>query len=295
MTIIVHGATGAQGSPIRNALMKAGWDVRALSRTGSPADPAVVGVDLADPVALTAAYDGAEGVFYHLPMGGTPEQETRWNDSVATAAITQGVRHVVVSSSGRPLGTPPAQGLDRLIARLRDANIKVTALATHFYLENLLLPPVLAAVRAESVLRYPISDTIAISWTNHLDVADAATAVFRRRSAAPDLVELGHLPPLTGADLAHGLSVHADRDVTFAPMAPAVFGAAIAALVGAQAAAAVADLYASIAEVAHISIHESVSAQTLLGLTPRSVGRWLGDLGADLSAPHRASAVADTR
>ncbi|CAM4457601.1 hypothetical protein NONI108955_30380 [Nocardia ninae] len=151
-------------------------------------------------------------------------------------------------------------------------------ISTRFYLENLLLPPVLAGIRDQSQLRYPIGPDIAIAWTTHLDVADTAAAAFQRGPMAPDLVTVGHLPPLRGKDLAHGFSQHEGRTIEFQPITPTEFGTAIEPIIGAAAALAVTALYASLADVPEISFDTTDSAQQQLGLSPRSVERWLSDL-----------------
>ena len=69
MVDIIHGATGAQGSPVLSALTSAGRTAIAAVRHPEtvPAGIAARQVDLASADSLASAYEGAEGVFVHLP------------------------------------------------------------------------------------------------------------------------------------------------------------------------------------------------------------------------------------
>ena len=71
MADIIHGATGAQGSPVLSALTSAGRSVVAAVRhpEAVPDGIAVRQVDLASVDSLASTYEGADGVFVHLPMG----------------------------------------------------------------------------------------------------------------------------------------------------------------------------------------------------------------------------------
>ncbi|ERH19742.1 hypothetical protein HMPREF1549_01393, partial [Actinomyces johnsonii F0510] len=71
MADIVHGATGAQGSPILSALTSAGRTAIAAVRHPEAVPDGIVArqVDLASADSLASVYEGADGVFVHLPMG----------------------------------------------------------------------------------------------------------------------------------------------------------------------------------------------------------------------------------
>ncbi|WP_198519594.1 NAD(P)H-binding protein [Microbacterium sp. HA-8] len=69
MSYLVHGATGAQGSPVAAELIAAGRPVTAISRTPGTDVPGAETViaDYASAEQLTEAYRDADGVFVHLP------------------------------------------------------------------------------------------------------------------------------------------------------------------------------------------------------------------------------------
>ena len=71
MADIIHGATGAQGSPVLSALTAAGHTAIAAVRHPETVPDGIAArqVDLASADSLTSVYEGADSVFIHLPMG----------------------------------------------------------------------------------------------------------------------------------------------------------------------------------------------------------------------------------
>jgi uncharacterized protein YbjT (DUF2867 family) len=109
--IAVTGATGQQGGVVARKLLADGWKVRALTRdVDKPVaqelkalGAEIVPGDLDDRSQLDAAFNGAYGVFsvqnFWLPNVGF-EGEIRQGKSVADAAKSAGVQHLVYSSVG---------------------------------------------------------------------------------------------------------------------------------------------------------------------------------------------------
>ena len=210
MDIVVHGATGAQGSPVVSALTAAGHRVAGVARHPRDLPPGAraAAVDLADTSALTELYSRADGVFCHLPMA-APEQVGAYARSMGRALAAARPPRIVVSTSGQPVpeaGGEGASPLAILLGILKNSGLHVAVIATRLYLENLLLPPVLSAVRGQGVLRYPLAEDFEASWCSHLDVADAACALLTGTPSPTGVVEVGHLPGLRGCDLAAGLA-----------------------------------------------------------------------------------------
>ncbi|GAA4708534.1 Uncharacterized conserved protein YbjT, contains NAD(P)-binding and DUF2867 domains [Promicromonospora umidemergens] len=286
MTYIVHGATGAQGAPVVSALLAAGMRpvaaVRSTANVPDGVEP--VTVDLADADSLIAAYTGADGVFVHLPMSG-PDRTAAYVDAIATAIAAARPGRVVISTSGQvvdqpdsPLQAPEGSPITDLIRRITDTGVSTAVVAPRLYLENLLLPVVDGPARQDGVLRYPLPETVPVSWSSHLDVADVAVRLLGDPSVT-GTVGIGHLPGLTGPDLAAGFSGRLGRDVVYEAITPDAFGALITPLFGAEASAPVVGLYQALNAQAANTISHGDSAQNLLGLTPRPIGRWLAEIG----------------
>jgi dihydroflavonol-4-reductase len=120
MRALVTGGTGFVGAAVARALLRAGWQVRALTRPGSNRrnlDPLAVEVvvgDLGDPASLERAAGGCEALFhvaadYRLgardpaPLYRTNVEGTR---AIMEAAQRAGVARMVYTSSVACVGLP---------------------------------------------------------------------------------------------------------------------------------------------------------------------------------------------
>ena len=163
-----------------------------------------------------------------------------------------------------------------LIDGVTGSGIPTAVVAPRLYLENLLLPVVLAPAHQEGVLRYPLPASFPVSWSSHLDVADVVARLLMDTSVS-GTVAVGHRPGLTGVDLAAAFSNHLGREVHFEAITPEAFGGLITPLFG-PAAAPVVELYRALNAQDGCIIAEDSSAQELLGLRPRPIEQWLKDL-----------------
>ena len=285
MADIVHGATGAQGSPILSALTSAGRTAIAAVRHPETVPDGIAArqVDLASADSLTSVYEGADSVFIHLPMG-APEAATAQARAVVEAVARTRPGRVVISTSGQivdqpgsPLQAPADSPIMTLIDGVTGSGVPTAVVAPRLYLENLLLPVVLAPASQEGVLRYPLPASFPVSWSSHLDVAEVVARLLTDAYPTTGTVGVGHLPGLMGPDLATALSSHLGREVRFEGITPEAFGDLITPLFG-PAAAPVVELYRALNAQAGSTIAEGSSAQELLGLRPRSIEQWLKDL-----------------
>ncbi|PPG28622.1 hydroxylase [Pseudoclavibacter sp. RFBG4] len=277
MTYLIHGATGAQGAPVVAALTAAGLVVTAAVRAPNSYEGpgAAVAVDFTDTASLTDAYRGVEGVFVHLPIG-SPAQQLAAATAVADAAEVSRPARVVVSTSGYTLEDPESP-LAVLVRRLEEANISTAVVQPRLYLENLLLPFVVGPVKERGVLSYPIRTDYAVSWSSHLDVADVVVGLLQD-SSVTGIVGVGALPGLLGDDLAQSFAAHLGQPVSFESSDPDQFGKSLVLLIG-PGAEPVVDSYKWRATQPDEAIGEATSAQRRLGISPRSVTEWLGQMG----------------
>ena len=285
MADIVHGATGAQGSPVLSALTTAGRSAIAAVRHPEAVPDGIVArqVDLASAASLASVYEGADGVFIHLPMG-APEAAAAQARAVVEAVAQARPGRVVISTSGQIVdqpGSPLQAAADSPIMTLIDgvtgSGVPTAVVAPRLYLENLLLPVVLDPACQEGVLRYPLPASFPVSWSSHLDVADVVVRLLTDASPNTGTVGVGHRPGLTGPDLAAAFSSHLGREVRFEGITPEAFGELITPLFG-PAAALVVELYQALNAQDGNTIAEDSSAQELLGLRPRPIEQWLKDL-----------------
>ncbi|MBE0459671.1 NAD(P)H-binding protein (plasmid) [Pseudoalteromonas sp. KG3] len=279
MTYIVHGATGAQGSPLFKKLTTEGKNVVAAIRNPETLDAgSTVTIDLSSVQSLVAAYLGAEGVFIHLPLG--PESlRLQYTQNIIEAVGTSRPKRLVISTSGCALGDPEDKSaLPELIRGVEATGVSTAVIAPRLYLENLLLPIVSEAVKMEGILPYPLRSDYPVSWCSHLDVADVAAALFADTSVN-GIVEIGQLPAVTGDQLAKSFATHLGREVKYSSLTPEEFGTRLTVLFGEAAAAEVVEIYKAKALSKDSAIAANISAQRLLGINPRSVEQWLVDIG----------------
>ena len=281
MTYIIHGATGAQGAPVHANLQASGARAIAAVRNTAGLDGPAVSVDLNSVESLTEAYREADGVFVHLPLAG-PQEQLEMALAIGEAVRRARPGRVVFSTSGYTGDMTEPAGADSphavLWRALAESGVSYAVVAPRLFLENLLLPATLGPARGEGILRYPVRDDYAISWSSHIDIADVTSKLLTEHTVS-GLVSVGALPGLQGADLAVGFAQHLGKDVVFEPVKPMEYGELIEPLFGSDAIAPVIASYEHRWTQQSELIDEARSAQRLLGIRPRSVEQWLHDLG----------------
>lgn len=242
-----------------------------------------VAVDNASVDSLATAYEGAKGVFIHLPVVAEADR-LQYARNIAQAIGRAKPRRVVISTSGwvvdepnSPLQNPPDSAIATLIREVQQTGVSLAVVAPRLFFENLLNPVVLGSVKSEGILRYPLRGDYPVSWSSHLDVAAVAERLLMDASVTG---VVGQSPAITGVDLAEGFSSYLSRPVSFSSLAPEAFGEMIAPLFGAGAAAGVVAGYQAQAQASANAIAQDTSAQRLLGLTPRSLPQWLAEMSA---------------
>lgn len=277
MKYLVHGATGAQGSPVLTALKAAGHSPIGAVRDASNVAGDAVSVDFSSVDSLTAAYTGAEGVFIHLPLAAPSTQEDFARNVAGALEKTRPAR-VVFSTSGYPASTEaPVTAHGILAAYLAASGLSYAVVEPRIYLENLLLPPVIGVIKESGVLQYPLKGSYKSSWSSHLDVADVVVKLLTQ-SGINGTVSVGSLPALSGPDLAEGFSAYLGTAVSYQSITPKEFGTLTIPLFGEAGVQPVVEAYEYRQSQQGDVIPEISSAQTLLGIAPRTVEEWLKEL-----------------
>lgn len=154
--VLVFGATGQQGGSVADALLKAGWPVRAFVRNPAgdrsialrDAGAELVQGSFDDSEAIRSAMQGVQGVFSVQPSspGGTvtDEEEVRYGIAIADMAAKSGVRHLVYSSGGavgdQPTGVAHFDTKARIEAHVRTLPITWTIVRPAVFMEMLTMP-----------------------------------------------------------------------------------------------------------------------------------------------------------
>jgi uncharacterized protein YbjT (DUF2867 family) len=149
-TILVIGATGAQGGGVARHLLADGrWTVRAFTRnpqssaarTLRDAGVEIATGDLDDPASLRRAMvmcHGVHGITTHRDAGThalAQARALRQARAIVDAAAAAGVKHLVLQASG---AAPSADPLRVPLAWARERGVPVTLVRAAFHYENLL-------------------------------------------------------------------------------------------------------------------------------------------------------------
>jgi uncharacterized protein YbjT (DUF2867 family) len=187
--IAVCGATGRQGGAATRSLLRAGWNVRALTRNPNRrraralaelgAD--VVRADMNDPVSLRAAFEGAHGV-YSVQNGLKSgfNQEVAQGRNVADAAKDVGVRHLVYGSAGtgEPTGVPSWDSKLAVEEHMRQLDLPFTILRAMAFMELMTDPSFFPAVGTWNIWPKLMGDDRPVPWLSIEDLGEIAAEAF---------------------------------------------------------------------------------------------------------------------
>ncbi|KOY55261.1 NmrA/HSCARG family protein [Streptomyces sp. XY332] len=148
LTVAVTGATGAQGGATARALLAAGHQVRALTRTpDSPAADALRSLgaqirhaDFDDRASLNAALTGTDSLFaVTTPFGTDTATEVQQGTALIDAAAQARLGHIVFTSAAhadRSTGVPHYQSKHLVEQHLRAVGVPWTVLAPAAFMDN---------------------------------------------------------------------------------------------------------------------------------------------------------------
>lgn len=242
--VVLHGASGTQGTIVSERLSAAGFGVRPAHRGGSPA------CDFDDADSLAEVYAGAAAVVVQLPLVFS-EQAVVQAQNVVEAVGRSGVGRVVFNVNGPlspvPIGMPYVDARAILAAELPKVTEAVSISPVGPYMENLSAPG-LGGNIARGRVTYPLpaeapipwvairdmGDMIADSLRSDFDVAEGGTV---RLLAGPEL--------LTGPDLASALSSVRGHQIEWETISADAFEGLLVDQIGPEAAAGIAGFYAA--------------------------------------------------
>ena len=157
--VLVTGATGKQGGAVARALLGRGHEVHAVTRNVESAaamalaelGAKVTQGDFTKPEAIAAAMKGVDSVFaMSTPFEGGIDAEIEQGIALADAAIEAGVEHFVytsVAGADRGTGIPHFDSKYAVEQHLAGTKLAWTVIAPVYFMENLLFPNTLQALR----------------------------------------------------------------------------------------------------------------------------------------------------
>ena len=191
-TILVYGATGTQGTPVEDQLLKQGRDTRVVTRdAGHAAHWAARGAevavaDLGDPKTLAAANDGIDCLVLQLPLQYDFELHEAYGRNAVDAAKAAGVKLVVFNTSAHVIAGENVHAYEarqEVVDYLRASGIPSVVIRPTFYYEIFLGPWIRPGIVDSGVVAFPLPAQFPMSWISAEETAAYAVAALDR----PDL------------------------------------------------------------------------------------------------------------
>ncbi|MHA7820474.1 MAG: SDR family oxidoreductase [Erythrobacter sp.] len=234
--ITVIGASGRQGmAQVRQAL-KAGYDVRAISRQTDPFGGAKIeGVervevrpmDLYDPSTFAAALEGTDYVFYTHPLQARADRAVLIGD-LGKAAAEAGVKRLVWNTSSwipdKPGDAHTYVGNTQGINALWRSGCPGTVFGSVLFMDNLLTNWARPFIVNEGRYVYPHNPELEANWISLDDVAKFMLTSLERPDMEGSWLNIGGPERLRGKQVTQYLSEALDKEITYDPCTPEEFG-----------------------------------------------------------------------
>ncbi|WP_276356096.1 SDR family oxidoreductase [Cohnella caldifontis] len=291
--VLVYGATGTQGGAVVRRLKEAGARVRVLVRDEKKAQvfekegvEAAVG-HLADPDRLRRASEGADKVFFHLPVEFDPGILAEYGRNAVNAAKDAGVKLLVFNASSvlpADTGLRAYQGKLEVCGHLRESGVPFIILKPTLYMNNLEGPWTLPAIVREGVFAYPVEPEAEIAWISAADAAAYSVEALKNEQLAGSEYTMYGPENLTAVQVAELLSLRLGREVRYVPIPLDDFEAQFSADFGAATAKTVTDTYrwSNGLRPSPYRIDASQNAAQALSITPTTFEAYLDTI--DFSA-----------
>jgi uncharacterized protein YbjT (DUF2867 family) len=213
---VIAGVTGHTGAAAAEALVSRGHEVRAVVRNAEKAEPwkrkgcEVAVADLADPVALARALEGAEGAYLLSPPNFTATDfladRKVFLDRLADGVKRSNVRKLVFLSSigaQHEAGSGPIVTLHRAEQALQGIAPSVTFIRAAYFLEN--WRSVVPVAKAQGVLPHFGPIDVKFPQVCARDIGEAAASALVTAADGTRVVELAGQQDWSVEDVAAAL------------------------------------------------------------------------------------------
>jgi uncharacterized protein YbjT (DUF2867 family) len=248
-SVLVIGAGGAQGGPVADAAISAGYDVLAAGRnmdklSGLEAHGATpVRVDLTDTDSVREAAARADLAFFHAPMGlgGGVEAESAAVQGILDGGVEHLAYNVGFALPPDPVGAPQLDARIEFVNELLE-RAPVTIFVPTGYLENFSAPWSAPHI-ADGELCYPLAEHVRVAWVTNEDVGSCAIAAFGRpehargrrfRIAGPESLTLPEVAERIGDGIGREVSFRRVSGDEYAEMLAPFVGEETAQMIGAS-------------------------------------------------------------
>jgi uncharacterized protein YbjT (DUF2867 family) len=235
--VTVFAASGRQGLAQVRQLTRAGYAVRAISRSADPfygehfETTEIMSADLDDPASVARAVADVDAVFLNCPLM-TSRQNIPRVEAVGAAATQAGVArvilHVPLWLPDEPVGEPGYDnGRETALTMLR-VHPGATVLGGALFMDNLLTDWAFPGIVTKGIYRYPHNPELQCSWVSLDDVAKLMIAAMEEPGVIGQYFTIGGPERLKPPQVAEILSSVTGHPVRYWPYTPREYGAVLA-------------------------------------------------------------------
>ena len=239
--ILVYGATGDQGLPLIDELLKNGYKVRAASRNPddfnayNPSDVEAVKADLFDIESLRNVSKGIDGIAMNLPFVFDKEIAKTWGENITKAGSDEGIKKIVFNTScyvaPSDNGLAAHDGRRAIEKAMEESGMEYVVIRSMVFMDNLTRFWSKPSITNNNIFAYPCSPELKISWVCLEDVAKFMVASLSSSSMNADKIYVGGPEILLGKDVAEKFSRALGREIIFKSLEPQNFAGAMSKLV----------------------------------------------------------------
>ena len=239
--ILVYGATGDQGLPLIDELLKNGYKVRAASRNPddfnayNPSDVEAVKADLFDIESLRNVSKDIDGIAMNLPFVFDKEIAKTWGENITKAGSDEGIKKIVFNTScyvaPNDNGLAAHDGRRAIEKAMEESGMEYVVIRSMVFMDNLTRFWSKPSITNNNIFAYPCSSELKISWVCLEDVAKFMVASLSSSSMKADKIYVGGPEILLGKDVAEKFSKVLGREIIFKSLEPQNFAGAMSKLV----------------------------------------------------------------
>ena len=239
--ILVYGATGDQGLPLIDELLKNGYKVRAASRNPddfnayNPNDVEAVKADLFDIESLRNVSKDIDGIAMNLPFVFDKEIAKTWGENITKAGSDEGIKKIVFNTScyvaPNDNGLAAHDGRRAIEKAMEESGMEYVVIRSMVFMDNLTRFWSKPSITNNNTFAYPCSPELKISWVCLEDVAKFMVASLSSSSMKADKIYVGGPEILLGKEVAERFSRALGREIIFKSLEPQNFAGAMSKLV----------------------------------------------------------------
>ena len=239
--ILVYGATGDQGLPLIDELLKNGYKVRAASRNPDDfkaydhKDVETVKADLFDIESLRTVSRDIDGITMNLPFVFDKKIAQLWGENITKAGAEAGIKKIVFNTScyvaPTDNGLAAHDGRRAIEKAMEESGMDYVVIRSMVFMDNLTRFWSKPSITNNDTFAYPCSPNLKISWVCLNDVAKFMVASLSNNLVKADKIYVGGPEILLGDEVAERFSRALNREIKFKSIDPSNFAGAMSKLV----------------------------------------------------------------